>query len=483
MNIRTLKIGSIVLGAAMLVVACGGKGAGTGSGAPVGGGSCGVDSQKQFVLSAAREWYLFPELLPASIDPASFPTVTQFLDALTATARAQSRDRFFSYATSIQAEQALLGSGESAGFGFSVLTRTATAQAFLAQVFEGSAAADAGLARGDEILAVGTSAATLQTVTSLLATPDGLTNAFGPSTAGTARTLRWRNVAGTIFEREVVKRTFTITPVPAAQVRLIPRAGLAPIGHLTLRTFISTSDAQLRAAFDTFRQNNVRDVIIDLRYNGGGLVSTAELLLNLLGGTRTNEVSYATQLNAAKSGQAETIRFRQQSETIPTMRIAFVTTGQSASASELVINSMFPYAQVAVVGERTFGKPVGQFAFDVASCDFRLRLVSFRSVNRNGDGDYYTGLPSPAFTAGGGASCAATDDLTRLPGDSSERMTAEALFWLNNNRCTGAGIADAGGGGIQGSGGGLQKTAADAGFEPANRPELNDFQILVPGGY
>jgi hypothetical protein len=155
------------------------------------------------------------------------------------------------------------------------------------------------------------------------------------------------------------------------------------------------------------------------------------------------------------------------------MRIAFVTTGQSASASELVINSMFPYAQVAVVGERTFGKPVGQFAFDVASCDFRLRLVSFRSVNRNGDGDYYTGLPSAAFTAGGGASCAATDDLTRLPGDTSERMTAEALFWLNNNRCTGAGIA----------GGGLQKTAANAGFEPANRPELNDFQILVPGGY
>lgn len=482
MNMKNLKVGSIVLATAMLVVACGGKDAGTGSGAPVGGGSCGVDSQKQFVLSAAREWYLFPELLPASIDAASFPTVTQFLDALTATARAQSRDRFFSYATSIQAEQALLGSGESAGFGFSVLTRTATSQAFLAQVFEGSAAADAGLARGDEILAVGTSAATLQSVTALLATPDGLTNAFGPSTAGTARTLRWRNVAGTTFEREVVKRTFTITPVPAAQVRLIPRAGLAPIGHLTLRTFISTSDAQLRAAFDTFRQNNVRDVIIDLRYNGGGLVSTAELLLNLLGGTNTNAVSYATQLNAAKSGQAETIRFRQQSETIPTLRIAFVTTGQSASASELVINSMFPYAQVAVVGERTFGKPVGQFAFDVASCDFRLRLVSFRSVNRNGDGDYYTGLPSAAFTAGGGASCAATDDLTRLPGDSSERMTAEALFWLNNNRCTGAGIAD-GGGGIQGGGSGLQKTAANAGFEPANRPELNDFQILVPGGY
>lgn len=481
MNIRTLTTGSIVLAAAMLVVACGGKDAGTGSGAPVGGGSCGVESQKQFVLSAAREWYLFPDLLPASIDPTNYATVTQFLDALTATARAQARDRFFSYATSIQAEQALLGSGETAGFGFSVLTRTATSQAFLAQVFEGSAAADAGLARGDELLAVGTSVATLQSVATLLATPDGLTTAFGPSTAGTARTLRWRNVAGATFEREVVKRTFTITPVPAAQVRLIARAGLAPVGHLTLRTFISTSDAQLRAAFDTFRQNGVRDVIIDLRYNGGGLVSTAELLLNLLGGTRINEVSYATQLNAAKAGQAETIRFRQQSETIATLRIAFVTTGQSASASELVINSMAPYAQVAVIGERSYGKPVGQFAFDVASCDFRLRLVTFRSVNRNGDGDYYAGLPSAAFTAGGDTSCAATDDLTRPPGDASEAMTAEALFWLNNDRCTGSGIADAGGA-ILGSGG-LQKTTANAEFEPANQARPNDFQTLVPGGY
>ncbi len=483
MNGRSMRSWSAALGAALLLAACGGKGAGTGSGAPVGGGSCGVESQKQFVLSAAREWYLFPELLPTSIDPAAYSTTTQFLDALTATARGQSRDRFFSYVTSIQTEQALLSSGESAGFGFSVLTRTATSQAFLAQVFEGSAAADAGFARGDELLAVGTSVATLQSVSTLLATPDGLTNAFGPSTAGTARTIRWRNVAGTVFEREVVKRAFTITPVPALQVQLIPRAGTTPIGHLTLRTFISTADAQLRAAFDTFRQNGVRDVIIDLRYNGGGLVSTAEVLLNLLGGTNATQVSYATQLNASKSGQAETIRFQQTAQTIPILRIAFITTGQSASASELVINSMAPYAQVAVIGERSYGKPVGQFAFDVASCDFRLRLVAFRTVNSRGDGDYYTGLPSAAYSAGGDTSCAATDDLSRLPGNTAEGMTAEAVFWINNNRCTGAAIADGGGGAVQGGGGALQKLSTATAFEPANRARPDEFQILVPGGY
>jgi hypothetical protein len=210
----------VSLFAAALLVACGGKGAGTGSGQVVGGGSCDATAQKQFVLNTAREWYLFPELLPASIDPSTYADATSFLDALTATARAQGRDRSFSYVTSIAAEQALLSGGESAGFGISLLIDEPARRVFVGQVFESSAAADAGLARGDEILAVGTSAATLQPVATLLATPNGLTEAIGPSTAGTVRTLRWRNLAGQEFTREIIKRTFSIVPVPPAQVRL-----------------------------------------------------------------------------------------------------------------------------------------------------------------------------------------------------------------------------------------------------------------------
>jgi C-terminal processing protease CtpA/Prc len=480
-----LRCGTLTLVAAALLVACGGKGAGTGSGEVVGGGSCSATSQKQFVLNTAREWYLFPELLPASIDPSAYADVQSFVDALTAAARAQRRDNFYSFVTSIQSEQALLSSGASAGFGISLLIDSQARRVFLGQVFEDSAGADAGLARGDELLAVGTSAATLQPVSTLLATTNGLTDALGPSTAGTARTLRWRNVAGQEFTREIVKRNFTITPVPPTQVRLISRPGLTPVGHVTLRTFISTADAQLRSAFQTFRSNGVRDVIIDLRYNGGGLVSTAELLLNLLAGDRTNQVSYATRFNPSKSSSEQTVRFQSQPETIPTLRVAFITSGQSASASELVANSLVPYAQTVLIGARTFGKPVGQFAFDIPACDFRLRLVTFKSVNARGDGDYFSGLPDALFAAAGGQSCTAGDDLSRLPGDPQETMTSTALSWLNNGVCPAGPIAAAGAS-VAGASDSLQKAGAmpdEPRLVPLNLERPSELQQLVPGAF
>lgn len=488
------RLGLMAL-AALLVAGCGGKGAGTGAGQPVGADACSATNQKQFTLNVVREWYLFTDLLPQAVDLNAFPTASALLDSLTATARAQQRDRFFSFITSIQSEQALLSSGQTAGFGVQTVVRNATSQVFFVEVFEGSAAADAGLVRGDELLAVGTSAANLQSVAALLAVSGGLSNALGPSTAGTARTLRWRAASGQEITREIVKRDFTITAVPQAQVRLIQRPGLSPVGHLTLRTFISTADAQLRSAFATFRQNNVRDVIIDLRYNGGGLVSTSELLLNLLAGSQANQVSFETRFNPAKTSSQQTVRLQNLAETIPTLRVAFVTTGLSASASELVVNSMVPYAQaqvpvqgqppaqVAIIGERTSGKPVGQFAFDIPACDVRLRLVTFKSVNRSGSGDYFTGLPYAPYSTAGGIACSAADDLTRLPGDGAESMTAAALNWINNGACTTA-IADDGGSAV--AGGGTPVTAAarvTADLQPLNAERVNELQTLLPGAW
>lgn len=477
---------AIAVAAAALVTGCGGKGAGTGTGQPVGADACSVTNQKQFTFNVVREWYLFTDLLPQTVDLNAFPTATALLDSMTATARAQQRDRFYSFITSIQSEQSLLSSGQTSGFGVQTFIRSATSQVFFVEVFEGSAAADAGLVRGDELLAVGTSSANLQTVASLLATPNGLSNALGPSTAGTARTLRWRNASGQEITREIVKRTYTITPVPELQRVLIDRTaqGLRPVGHLTLRSFISTADAQLRSAFATFRQNGVQDVIIDLRYNGGGLVSTAELLLNLLAGNQANQVSYETRFNPAKTSSQQTVRLQTLAETIPTLRIAFITTGLSASASELVINSMAPYAQVAIIGERTSGKPVGQSAFDIGACDFRLRLVTFKSVNRNGDGDYFTGLPDAAYARGGDSTCSATDDLTRLPGDSAESMTSTALGWLASGSCATPIAAD---GGATAGGGDDGPVAAAVRFDeawvPINDGPINELQNLLPGAW
>jgi C-terminal processing protease CtpA/Prc len=444
----------LVAAVAGLVAACGGKGIDTAPTSTLPGITtsvdCSVPRLNQAVLDTARQWYLFPETLPASIDPAAYVTTAAFVDALAAQARAAGKDRFFSSTTSIAIENQLL-QGTTAGFGFTLLETASPAGVSVGQVFAGSPAADAGFARGDALLAVGTSVATLVPIDQVLAGSGGLSEAIGPTTAGVVRTLRWRTLAGVTRTETLTKRSFDLDAVPAANRRVLTLPNGNRVGHLTFRSFVSdpvtgsqtANLAALRSAFEQFAAAGVRDVIIDLRYNGGGLVSIAELLLNLLAGDRAGQVAFETRYNAQQAGRLETTRLALQPQTVPTLRVAFVVTDRTASASELVINSMAPYARTAIVGSRSFGKPVGQLAFDVAACDFRLRLVAFKSVNRAGDGDYFAGLPYEGFTRAGGVACAARDDLTREPGDPQEGMTAEALAWLGSptGQCRGGAIA------------------------------------------
>jgi carboxyl-terminal processing protease len=416
-----------VAAAGSIITACGGGGGNDGFNP----GACGINEEKQLVLGATRDFYLFLELLPASVDPAQFATADDLLNTLTATARAQQKDRFFSHLTSIAAEQQFFAAGESIGFGVSFRPSPDNTRLFITQVFEGSAADDALFARGDEILQIGTSATTLVSVTTLLAQPNGLNDALGPNETGVSRTFRVRLQDGSETVRTASKRTFSLDPVPEA--RVIPRSGLAPVGYINLRTFVSPAEAALRAAFTQFRQAGVQDLIIDLRYNGGGLVSTAEVLGSLLAQQAAAAASlmHRTQFNANRP--SIDVNFRVESQAIEPVSIVFLTTQSSASASELLINALSPYANTAIVGERSFGKPVGQEAFDLQGCDTRLRLVTFKSVNRDNFGDYFTGLhPDSGFTD---AFCDAEDDLTQPQGEEAEEMTSVALSWIESGAC------------------------------------------------
>lgn len=254
------------------------------------------------MLDTTRQWYLFPELLPANPDPAAFATVDDFLNALTAEARAQGKDRLFSSTTSIALENQLL-QGQAAGFGFTLLEQAAPAAVAVGQVFAGSPAADAGFTRGDTLLAIGTSETTLQPIAQVLASAGGLDEAIGPSTSGLVRALRWRTLAGLERTATLTKRSFGLDAVPAASVRVLTLANGTRVGHLTLRSFVTdalgtgqVADlAALRAAFARFRAEAVHDVVIDLRYNGGGLVSIAALLLDLLAGEQAGQVAFETR--------------------------------------------------------------------------------------------------------------------------------------------------------------------------------------------
>jgi C-terminal processing protease CtpA/Prc len=391
-----------------------------------------------------REWYLFPETLPANPNPAAFASVEDYIDSLTATARAQRRDRFFTYLTSIAEENAFFNSGSSAGFGVRFSYDTVQNRVFVSEAFEGAPALAAGIDRGTELLAVGTNSGNLQLVSSLMAAggPQAVSDAFGPTNPGVTRLLRITNAGGT-REVSVTKANYELTPVSSRYGAKVIDDGGRKAGYVNLRTFINTADPALRSAFASFKAQGVTDIIVDVRYNGGGLVSIAELIGDLMGANRTaGEVFSFTTFRPEKSSNNDTRFFRPATQSVAPTRIAFIGTGGSASASELIINAFIPYYhnRAALIGTNTYGKPVGQIALDQAACDDRLRVVAFKTENASRQGDYYDGLASKVE-----ASCQAGDDLAHQLGDPLETSTRAALDFLAGRVCT---PIAAGGGGI-----------------------------------
>ena len=396
--------------------------------------TCSLRSRQDWAAAAINEWYLFPETLPASLDPAPYASVSDYIDALTATARSQAKDRYFTYVTSIAEEDAYYASGSTAAFGIRLATDTAARSVTIADAYEGAPGLAAGMDRGTEILGLGPTPDSLTSVDQLLAAGgNALTAAFGPSDAGVTRSFRIRDTAGTRIVT-ATKADFAIQPVsPRFGARVIEADGQR-IGYINLRTFIGPTEAQLRTAFAEFRGQGISRFIIDMRYNGGGLVAQAQTMVDLMGRDRLPQdvVNYITY-RPSKSNNNQTRLFRAQAEAVAPARIAFIATGGTASASELVINSFIPFlkADAILVGANTFGKPVGQIAVDRAACDDRLRITAFETQNADRQGNYYRGLATTV-----GASCAAEDTLALPMGDPREGSTRVALDALAGRACT-----------------------------------------------
>lgn len=451
------QITGLLASCALLLSACGGGGgggsptpgptavAGAPTPAPAPSPTCSLENRQAFARDVLNEWYLFPELLVTSVNPASFTTVQGYIDALTATARAQGKDRFFTFVTSIAEENAFNTTGATAGIGIRLSIDTPGRRVLISESFEGAPGLTAGIDRGDEILAIGTASSNLRSVSDILAAEGsgGITTALGPSTAGTTRLLRVAR-GGVSREVSVTKADFDLPAVSSRYGARIIQDGGRQIGYLNLRTFISAADTPLRDAFRSFRAAGVTEFIVDFRYNGGGLISTAELLGDLLGGNRTSaELFSGVRYRASKSSRNENTFFNPRAESVSPVKIAFIGTSASASASELVINSLAPYynRNLALIGSNTFGKPVGQIALDRSACDDRVRVVAFTSVNVRGAGDYFNGLASTLDVT-----CQAADDLTRPLGDPQEASIRGALDFLAGRSCTAIGQSSAAGG-------------------------------------
>lgn len=428
---------SIVLAGSL--TACGGGGS-SGGGGSFGNtptptpttAACSLSARQDFAKAVIDEWYLFPADIDNSVNKASFSTVQGYIDALVA--RSPVGGRGFSYVTSIKEETAFINSGSQAGFGVRLSYSTSQNRVFVVESFEDAPALIAGIDRGTEILAIGTTSANLQTVSSLMASggPDAVISALGPSTPGTSRVLRF-STNGAIREATVTKTDYALDPVSNRYGAKILDDGGKRVGYVNLRTFIDTADADLRAAFASFKAQGVTEVIVDVRYNGGGLVRIADLFGDLMAADKVGQLSSFTAYRDSKASNNRSRNFAAQTQAIAATKIAFIGFGGTASASELVANTFIPYlgTNTALVGGNTFGKPVGQDAFDKVECDDRLRIVTFRTENAARQGNYYNGLAS-VFPR----TCASGDDIAFQLGDPREASIKTALDFLGGRTCT-----------------------------------------------
>ena len=465
-----------------LIIALSACGGGGGSIVASGGGgvtptptssTCSLRARQDFAFATLNEWYLFPETLPASLDPTPYASVQDYINALTATARGQNRDRGFTFITSIAEENAFFSSGTSAGFGIRLSYDATARRAFIAESFEGAPAISAGIDRGDEMIAIGTSPSDMRSVSDIIAAEGtaGVSTALGPTTAGTTRVVRMLR-AGATRDLTISKADYSLSPVSSRYGAQIINDGAKRVGYLNLRTFISSADPALRSAFANFRAQGISEYIIDFRYNGGGLVSIADLIGDLTGRNRSSfDIFSQTTYRAEKSAQNSTRRFAAQPQSVAPIKIAFIGTRATASASELVINSSIPYfgTNMALIGTNTFGKPVGQIGIDRSACDDRIRVVAFSTRNAAGSDGYFNGLAGTVPV-----SCQAIDDVSRPLGDPQEASTRAALDFLNGQSCA---PITAGGSGA------TQKRTGPTPRELLMAPHPTVSQREVPGSF
>ncbi|WP_160068788.1 S41 family peptidase [Sphingobacterium bovisgrunnientis] len=211
--------------------------------------------------------------------------------------------------------------------------------------------------------------------------------------------------------------------VDAVYIDTILNVGNTKVAYVGLSSFLSTDawvndkgvgksfQTRLREVFEKFTAQNVSEMIVDLRYNGGGSVLTAEYLSDVMAPTSASgQLMYTYKINSIlkefgwdKPGDEFAPVYFSKKGNLNLSRVYFIVTNETASASELLINTLSPYMQVYMVGnyssdgktniaQNTYGKPVGFFPVEIVSSSNELYVTSFQMFNKNGVGDYFAGL-------------------------------------------------------------------------------------------
>lgn len=399
---------------------------------------------EDFIYRGMNEIYLYKADVPALAD-SYFSTESQKIDFLNSFGSPEklfqglksSADRF-SFMTDdyFALEDRFNGVSSSTGmkYGIGKITNTNNVFGFLQYILPGTSAEEAGLTRGTVFTEVNGQKLTLNNYSTLLEA-DSFTINIGKIENGkivmTDETVTLNNTA------------YTSNPVYIAETLNVEGK---KVGYLMYNSFIADFDSKLNDAFAQFKADGVTDLVLDLRYNGGGSVETAVDLASMITGQFEGKVFMKEQWNQKyqdyfESKEPESLinRFNPQIRTgeainsLKLTKVYILTTQRSASASELVINGLDPYIDVVQVGETTTGKfqasvtlyDSPNFGKDDANDNhtYAIQPLVLKSINAAGKTDYVDGLkPTVNFS----------EDLGNLGtlGDPSEPLLKAALNHL-----------------------------------------------------
>lgn len=404
---------------AALLAACGGGGS-SNSADTSQAASCSLQDQRAWLRDYMADWYLWYAASPKP-EPSPYGNVYNYFQDLLYTGSLSGipADRW-SFMLPASLQELFFGEGQDMGYGVFVAGLEIEGRpdkALRVRYVEPlSPAAMAGVLRGEEIVS-----ANGRTVSQMVSDND-----FSPLSAlapGERLTMQVRGVGGTVRTVVLMSAVYALTPVSNASI--IDTGSGRRTGYIMLKDFVDQALPALESAFANFKSVGVDDLVLDLRYNGGGLVSTANTLASYVAGSRASGEVFASLLfNDRHSDENTLVRFGSMASALGVSRVYVLSGPRTCSASELVVNGLRPFVDVVMIGGTTCGKPVG---FVPAShCGITFDAVNFESVNARGEGRYFNGLQP---------TCTVADDLDHTLGSPAEALLDAARYHAANGAC------------------------------------------------
>lgn len=399
-----------------------------------------TDLLKDSVYLYSKEIYLWQENIPSyeAFNARQYSGADDQKSAsavMNAIRKLQPLDRF-SFVTTKEAS-AGLQTGADVDYGFFIKAASIdkadpvdSVRWFVTYVFDKSTAAANGISRGWYINKINSSPLTYSQ-TSL----DLLNEVFFGST--TSASFEFVKPDGTIAASSLSKTSFISNAVLHNSVI---DAGGKKVGYFVFKQFFGApSRAELNTVFANFKSQGINELIVDLRYNPGGSTATQDLLADLIApAAANNQTMYKYVYNESlqkgnfpllkrKTGyrndsfsEANNTQNFENTGSLALSRVFFIVSGSTASASELLINNLKPYMDVKLIGDTTYGKPVGFFPVDIFK--YSIYPVSFKTVNSAGNADYHSGFIPDKLSP---------DGVSKNWGDVTEPSLASALTYIN----------------------------------------------------